>query len=115
MARGPGHERSGRLGEVTLRSNGQSSANSIRDGALYGSQHIGRRLPECHDPDTRFRGKPAIGDPDLTLLRSTQVTSHRSTRHAVSDLSERWRYGSPAVSASPPQPQTHEQYHRFPK
>ena len=42
-------------------------------------------------------------------------TIQRSTFQAAVDVSARWRYGSPAVSARPPQPHTHEQYHRLPK
>ena len=38
----------------------------------------------------------------------------RSTFQDTVDLGVRCRQGSPSVSASPPQPQTQEQYHRLP-
>ncbi len=38
-----------------------------------------------------------------------------SSRQLRRVLEERWRQGSPKVLASPPQPQTQEQYQRLPK
>ena len=41
--------------------------------------------------------------------KSTEWTDTFSTFQAPGDLSERWRNGSPAVLARPPQPQIQEQ------
>src|SRR5690606_35380383 len=74
--------------------------------SVYVSIKRMRDAPENHVYNT----PPVI----TTAKASTLCTVHLSTFHDVSDFCERCLYGSPKVSASPPHPQTHEQYQRFP-
>ena len=61
-------------------------------------------------PQALAEAELAQTSPVVTVMStSTMWMAQRSNFHALRDLSESWRNGSPAVSARPPQPQTHEQ------